>query len=46
MPILHVRLTKLQLIIMLSASNGFLSGCGYNSVSLKGKKESPKHCLM
>lgn len=27
--------TKLQLIIMLSTNNGFLSGCGCNSVSLK-----------
>lgn len=34
----HVGLTKLQPVIMLSTSNGFISGCGYNSVSLKEKK--------
>lgn len=29
----------MQLIIVLSTNNGFLSGCGCNSVSLKGEKE-------
>lgn len=37
----HVGMTKLQLVIMLSTSNGFLSGWGYNSVSLKEKKNHP-----
>lgn len=39
-------LDYLQLIIVLSTSNGSLSGGGYNSVSLKGRKKKTTQTLL